>query len=42
MYPKFLDRQAGASSVDLDQMLHAVASSQGLHCLPLIQQFLDA
>ena len=27
-------------SVDPDQMLRNAASDQGLHCLPLIQQFL--
>ena len=32
----YLDRQAWANSVDPDETLH-----QGLHYLPLIQQFLD-
>ena len=35
------DRQTLVNSVDPDQMLHAAASNQGLHCLPLMQQFLD-
>ena len=35
------DRQAGANIVDPDEMLQNVASHQGLHCLPIIQQFLD-
>ena len=30
-----------ASSGDPDQMPHFAASDQGLHCMPLIQQFLD-
>ena len=33
----YSDRQACANSVDPDD----AASHQGLHCLPLIQQFLD-
>ena len=41
IYTKYLDRQAGTNSVDPDQMLQNAASDQGLHCLPLIQQFLD-
>ena len=28
-------------NVDPDEMTHSAASHQGLHCLPLIQQFLD-
>ena len=35
------DKQACNNSVDPDQMLHTVTSDQGLHCLLLIQQFLD-
>ena len=37
----YLDRQAWANSVDPDEMPQNVASQQGLHCLLLIQQFLD-
>ena len=36
IFPKYLDRQAWANSVDPDQMLQNAASDQGLHCLPLI------
>ena len=36
-----LDRQASANSVDQDETLHNEVSHQGLHCLPLNQQFLD-
>ena len=36
-----MDRQAWANIVDTYEMLQNVASHQGLHCLPLIQQFLD-
>ena len=36
---KYSDRQALASSVDLDQMLQNVASNQGLHSFTLIHQF---
>ena len=32
---------ARANSVDPDQMPQSAASDQGLHCLPLVQQFLD-
>ena len=35
------DRQAWANSVDADEMPQNAASHQGLHSLPLIQQFLD-
>ena len=35
------DRQASAKCIDPDEMSQNVASHQGLHCLPLIQQFLD-
>ena len=38
MYPKYLDRQAWANGVDLDQTLQNVASEQ---ILPHIQQFFD-
>ena len=37
--PKYWDRQASANSVDPDHMPQNVASDQGLHCLPLIQQY---
>ena len=37
---KNLDTQAPVKSIAPDQMLQNVASSQDLHCLPLIQQFL--
>ena len=37
--PKYWERQALANSVNPDQMPHSVASDQGLHCLPLIQQY---
>ena len=39
--PKYLDNQPWANSVDPDQMPQIVASDQGLHCLPFIQQFLN-
>ena len=39
--PKYLDILASTNSLDPDQMLHYVASDQGLHCLLLIQQVLD-
>ena len=38
-YHMYLDRQALENSVDPDEMLQNAASHQGLHCLPLIQQF---
>ena len=37
----YLDSQACANSVDPDEMPQNGTSYQGLHCLPLIQQFLD-
>ena len=37
----YSDSQAWANSVDPDEMPQNVVSHQGLHCLPLIQQFLD-
>ena len=40
IYHKYLDRQAGQSCVDLEQMQN-VASDQGLHCFPLSQHILD-
>ena len=39
-YCMYLARQAWANSVDPDETQQNVASHQGLHCLPLIQQFL--
>ena len=36
---KYWDRQAGANSIDLDQMPQNVGSDQALPCLPLLQQF---
>ena len=41
IYRIFSDRQAWANSVDPDEKLQNAASHQGLHCLPLIQPFLD-
>ena len=38
----YLDRQAWAISADPDKTPQNAMSHQGLHCLPLIQQFLDA
>ena len=38
--PYYSDRQAWANNVDPDERLQNAASHQGLHCLPLIQQFL--
>ena len=38
---KYLDKQVWANSVNPDQMPQNVASDQGLHCLPLVQQILD-
>ena len=37
--PKYWDRQVLANSVDPDQMPQNAASDQGLHNLPLIQQY---
>ena len=37
----YLDRYAWANSVDTDEMLQNGVSHQGLHSLPLIQQFWD-
>ena len=37
--PKYWDSQAWANSVDPDQMPQNAESDQGLHCLPLIQQY---
>ena len=41
IYRMYLNRQAWANSVDPDEMPQNAPSHQGLHCLPLIQQFLD-
>ena len=38
---KYSNREAWANCVDPDQMLQNSAFDQGLHGLPLIQQFLD-
>ena len=38
---KYWDIQTCANSFYPDQMLQKVASDQGLHCLPFIQQYLD-
>ena len=35
----YSDRQTLANSVEPDQMPQNTVSAQGLHCLPLIQQF---
>ena len=37
----YLVKHAWANSVDPDEMPQNAASHQGLHCLPLIQLFLD-
>ena len=41
IYHMYSDRQAWASSLDPDETPQNAASHLGLHCLPLIQQFLD-
>ena len=41
IYPMYSDRQAWANGVEPDEMLQNAASHQDLHCLTLIQQFLD-
>ena len=41
IYHMYSDRQAWANSKDPDETPQNVASHLGLHCLPLIQQFLD-
>ena len=41
IYHMYSDRQACANSIDPDETPQNVASHLGLHCLPLIQQFLD-
>ena len=37
----YSDRQAWANNLDPDETPQVAASHLGLHCLPLIQQFLD-
>ena len=37
--PKYWERQALAISVDPDKTSQNAASDEGLHCLPLIQQY---
>ena len=37
----YSDRQALANSIDPDEMRQNAASHLGLHCLPVIQQFLN-
>ena len=39
--PKYWYKRAWANSVDPDQTPQNAASDQSLHCLPLIQQYLD-
>ena len=39
-YPKYWNRHVWANGVDPDQMLQNLASDQGIHCLPLIRQYL--
>ena len=41
IYHMYSDRQARANSIDPDETPQNAASHLGLHCLPLIQQFLD-
>ena len=41
IYPKYLDWQTWANSVDPYQMLQNAAYIQGLPCLPLIKQILE-
>ena len=41
IYRMYSDRQAWANSVDPDETPQNAASRQGLHCLLLIQHFLD-
>ena len=40
-YCIYWDIHTNANSVDPDQTSQITASDQGLHCSPLIQQFLD-
>ena len=41
IYHMYSDRQAWANSIDPDETPQNAASYLGLHCSPLIQQFLD-
>ena len=41
IYHMYSDRQGWANSIDPDETPQNTASHLGLHCLPLIQQFLD-
>ena len=41
IYRMYMDRQAWAKSVDPDETPQNATSYQGLHCLPITQQFLD-
>ena len=41
IYGMYSDKKVWANSVNPDEMLQNAASHQGLHCLPLFQQFLD-
>ena len=41
IYHMYSDRQAWANSVDTDETPQNAASHQGLHYLPLIQQYLE-
>ena len=41
IYLMYSDSQTWANSVDSDEMPQKATSHQGLHCLPLIMQFLD-
>ena len=41
IYHMYSDRQAWANSLDPEETPQNAASRLGLHCLPLIQQFLD-
>ena len=40
-YPRFLDRDVCANSVDPDQISHYTLCIQVLHCCTLTQQYLD-
>ena len=41
IYHMYSDRQAWVNSVEPDELQQTAVSHQGLHCLSLIQQFLD-
>ena len=41
IYRMYWDSQGWPNSVAPNEMLQNATSHQGLHCLPLIQQFLD-